>query len=360
MASPESSSPPSSAPSGLSSRRHEVAPDGRAFTAYAEQQGWGDGLPLIPPSEELVQEYVDRSGRDASEVIAQLPPIGGTATVEKIAVNAVMAGAPAASVPLLIAAVEAISDDDFNLAAVNATTGSSIPALVVNGPIRNALRIPCEAGCLGGAAGNGASIGRALRLIIRNIGGQVVGLTSKSVYGSPGRVAGIVFGELEEQSPWVPLAERRGVPGDAVTAFAAMGTMNIVDPGNDPDLLLEQIGRSIAYPGANGFAHSITYSEVVVAINPVWAEMIARKYPTAEAAQEKIWLRSHLPMGSWAERYHGWFVEGGRANAQGMVPLVPTPDQILLTVCGGMGGLHAAALHGWGETRAATRPVLAA
>jgi hypothetical protein len=363
VTSPASSIDRSCGPSGceidwLTSQRHAVDGDVRAFTAFAEERGWGDGLPLVPPTEELVREYLAGSGRFPDEAIAVLPPLGGECTVEKIAVNAAMAGAPLESMPLLIAAVSAIAEPDFNLAAVNATTGSSAPVLVVNGEQRDRLGIPCESGALGGVASGSVAIGRALRLIIRNIAGQVTGLTSKSVYGNPARIAGLVFGELEEASPWVPLGERRGCPGNAVTVFAGMGTMNVVDPGNDPDRLLDQIGRSIAYPGANGFAHAITYSEVLVAINPIWAEMIARAYPTAEDVQRAIWERSRRRMDEWAEPYHKWFVEGGRVDrATGLVPLVPTPDEVIVVCAGGFGGLHAAAIHGWGETRSITRAV---
>ena len=116
------------------------------------------------------------------------------------------------------------------LHALNATTGSVVEALVVNGSARHTLGLPMGAGCLGGVAGHAPAIGRALRLVLRNVAGQHVGVTSQSVWGQPGRVAGIVFGEWEERSPWAPLAERRGVAGDAVTVIGAMGTMNICDP----------------------------------------------------------------------------------------------------------------------------------
>src|SRR5204863_2604848 len=134
---------------------------------------------------------------------------------------------------------------------------------------RDALEIPYDVGCFGGAAGPGPAIGRAVRLVMRNVGGQVVGVSSKSVFGSPGRVAGIVVGEWEERSPWAPLAERRGVPGDAVTVFGTMGTMNICDPlANTADELLLAIGRGLAASGSNGFLHQLPFSEVLVGINP--------------------------------------------------------------------------------------------
>jgi hypothetical protein len=115
--------------------------------------------------------------------------------------------------------------------------------MVVNGPSRDALEIPYDTGCFGGAAGPGPAIGRATRLVMRKVGGQQVGVSSKSVFGSPGRVAGIVVGEWEERSPWAPLAARRGVSGDAVTVHGCTGTIDIADITADSGAdLLEIIG----------------------------------------------------------------------------------------------------------------------
>lgn len=101
-----------------------------------------------------------------------------------------------------------------------------------------------------------AAIGRTIRLIMRNIAGQVVGVTSQSTFGSPGRISGLLMGEWEERSPWAPLAERRaGIAGNAVTAFSVMGTMNVLDTTSSGVLaFLEMIGKSVAYPGANCFS----------------------------------------------------------------------------------------------------------
>ena len=212
----------------LASPRREADLDIANFTAFAMKKGWGDGLPMVPPTETRVRTFLSLNNRYPDEVIAVLPG-NAECTVEKIIINAVMAGAPPESLPLLIAAVEAVGEPDFELYGVNATTASVAPALFVNGPIRDLLDIPYKHGCFGGAAGGAPAIGRALRLIMRNIAGQVVGVTSQSTFGSPARVGGIVVGEWEERSPWAPLAERRGVKGNAVTAFGAMGTMNIID-----------------------------------------------------------------------------------------------------------------------------------
>src|SRR5262249_55557757 len=197
----------------------------------ATDAGFGDGLPLIPPTEARVREWVKASGRFPDEIVGVVPPKNGRASVEKIAINAVMAGAPPESMALLIASLDAMLDPEFNLFALNTTTCCVVPGLFVHGDARHELKIPMGPGCYGGEAGPGAAIGRATRLIMRNIGGQRAGLTSKSVFGQPGRVAGICVAEWEERSPWEPLAERRGVGtgANAVTVHGCTGTIDVAD-----------------------------------------------------------------------------------------------------------------------------------
>lgn len=336
----------------------EVPRDPVEFTEFAVERGWGDGLPLIPPTPERVTSFLASWGVDADTEIARLPPVGGTCTAEKLAINAVMAGAPKESLPLLRAAVEAAAAPEFELHALNATTGSVVPVAIVNGPIRHRLNIPFGAGCLGGADGHGASIGRALRLVMRNVAGQRIGVTSQSVFGQPGRVSGIVFGEWEEKSAWAPLAERRGVQGDAVTMFGGMGTVNICDNlASSADDLLTMIGRSLPYPGANGYLTGIPFAEVVVAINPVWAEIIGRAYPDVTAVEQLLWETASLPLTDWPKAFWPWYEEQGRVDDRGRVRLARRREDILVLVAGGLGALHVAALHSWGSTLSQTRPV---
>jgi hypothetical protein len=275
-----------------------------------------------------------------------------------LAINAVMAGAPSTALPLLRAAVEAMAAPEYELHALNATTGSVVEAVIVNGSIRHHLGIPFGAGCLGGVAGAAPSIGRALRLVLRNVAGQRVGVTSQSVWGQPGRVAGIVFAEWEERSPWAPLAERRGVVGDAVTVLGAMGTINICDPlASTADELVTAIGRGLACPGANGFLTGLPFSQVLVGVNPVWADIIGRAYPDVSDLQRRLGDLACLPLDDWPARYHAEFEAAGRVHG-GKVHLVQDSSQILVVVAGGLGALHAAALHSWGSTLAMTRPVV--
>jgi hypothetical protein len=342
----------------LASARHVIDADPSAFDQMAMERGWGDGLPLVPPTPPRVAAALEQHGWDPAEVIAVLPPRRAPCTTEKLAVNAVMAGAPPASLPLLRAAVEAMAEPQYELHSLNATTGSVVESVVVNGPARHQLGIPFGAGCLGGVAGPAPAIGRALRLVLRNVAGQEIGVTSQSVWGQPGRVAGIVFGEWEERSPWAPLAERRGVAGDAVTVLGAMGTMNICDPlASTADELLLALGRGLACPGVNGFLTGLAFSEVLVGINPVWAEIIGAAYPDVEVVQRRLAESAKLPMSDWPARYYEDFEAAGRIR-EGYVHLVQDPNQVLVVVAGGMGALHGVALHSWGTTVATTRPIL--
>ena len=343
----------------LSSQRHEAETDDvMEFTRFAMDRGWGDGLPLIPPTEARVRAFLARNNRYADEVICSLPPVNADCTVEKIAINAVMAGAPAESLPLIIAALEAMADSDFELFGLNASTAPVVPLTLVNGPIRDRLDIPFRHGCLGGAPTTALAIGRAIRLVIRNVAGQEVNVTSQTTFGTPGRVAGILFGEWEERSPWAPLAERRGVTGDAVTVFGTMGTMNILDTTSQsgPDFL-EMIGKSLGYPAANGFSPAMPYAEIMVAVNPVWAQIIHRDVPALEDVQEMIWHFSSLEA-SYLTPKHREQLERQHRVIDGRVYLATQPKDVFVVCCGGTGGLHATGFHSFGSCLTQTRGVL--
>jgi hypothetical protein len=342
----------------LASRRHEADLDIEAFTDFSMEMGWGDGLPLVPPTDARVRGFLAKNDRYPDEVIGLLPPMRSECTVEKIVINAVMAGAPAESLELLIAAVSAIADTDFELYGVNATTASVFPAFIVNGPVRDALNIPYKHACFGGTATKAAAIGRAIRLIMRNVAGQVPGVTSQSTFGSPARISGLLAGEWEERSPWAPLAERRGIPGNAVTAFGAMGTMNILDTtSHGARHFLEMIGKSLAYPGTNCFSPAVPFGEVLVALNPICAEIVGREMPNIEDVQECLWRFASAPA-DWLQSLHRDQLEAqGRVREDGRVYLTPEPKDVLVFVAGGTGGLHATAIHSFGTSIAQTKPI---
>jgi hypothetical protein len=343
----------------LASRRVETDIDIEGFTRFSIEQGWGDGLPLIPPTEGRVRSFLSENDRYPDEVICVLPPAHAECTVEKIAINAVMAGAPAASLELIIAALLSVADPDFELYGVNTTTAPVYPAFVVNGSARDELAIPYGYGCFGGVVTQAAAIGRAIRLIMRNVGGQVAGVTSQTTFGSPGRLGGIVVGEWEEKSPWAPLAERRvGLTSNAVTSFGAMGTMNIIDTTSQhAGEFLEMIGKSIAYPGNNCYSPAVPFGEVLIAINPICAAIVAESMPSIEDVQECMWRHASIPA-DWLQSLHREQIESqGRIREDGRFYVTPEPKDLLLFVAGGLGGLHAAALHSFGTSLAQTRAI---
>jgi hypothetical protein len=341
----------------LSSRRVETEIDVMEFTKESLKLGWGDGLPLIPPTEGRVRAFLAASNFFPDQVVATLPPLRAECTVEKIAINAVMAGAPPESLPLLVAAVEAFASPNFELYGLNATTAPVIPMIVVNGPIRDQLDIPYKHSCLGGVPTTAAAIGRALRLIIRNLAGQVAGVTSQTVFGSPGRISGILFGEWEERSPWAPFAERRGVKGNAVTAYGTNGTQNIIDTSSQKGQeFLEIIGKSLGYPGANGFSPAVPYAEIMVALNPIWAEIIARDVPKLEDVQQILWEQSSLPA-DFLVHQHREQLETQNRVRNGRVYLATEPKDVFVICCGGTGSLHATGFHSWGTCITTTAAV---
>jgi hypothetical protein len=173
----------------LTSDLRSVGDDPESVFAFVEAQGWGDGFPVIPHTEARVQAMLEATPLAPSHVVGVVEPRRGEATVEKIAVNAVLAGCVPDVFPAVLAAVEAVCEPRFNLVALNTTTCCATPALMLSGPARQRLGIECGYSCLGHNGRANATIGRALRLVMRNVGGAIPGAVSKSVFGQPGRVS---------------------------------------------------------------------------------------------------------------------------------------------------------------------------
>ena len=202
-------------------------------------------------------------------------------------------------------------------------------------------------------------MGRAIRLIIKNIAGQEVNVTCQTTFGSPGRVAGIVFGEWEERSPWAPFAERRGVKGDAVSVYGTMGTRTFSTRPRKSGLeFLEMIGKSLGYPGANGFSPAMPYAEIMVAINPVWA----RDHPSRRARAGGCAGAASGSMSSLDANYlttntaNNWRTRTASSTGGSMWP--SEPKDVLVVCCGGTGGLHATGFHSFGSCLTQTRAIL--
>ncbi len=269
----------------------------------------------------------------------------------------------AAAFPFVIAAIEAILEPEWNAFGLNTTTSSASPMLIVNGPARASLGIDHRAGCMGGAAGRGsATIGRAVALCIRNIGGQRSGVTTKSVFGQPAR-NGFCFAEWEERSPWPSLAERRGFlrTDDVVTVYGGKGTFPIADIHNDdPQDLLFLIAKCLAYPLANTYLAYPENGEILIAFNPMWAARFGQAFPAIEDLQEFLHEHARNPISLWPAGNAAILEGRGRVGADGTVSVVQRPEQLVPVVCGGLGSLHAVILPSFGESEMQSKKVLSA
>jgi hypothetical protein len=346
----------------FTSDRLEVPADPRAFDEYARREGFSDGLPLYAPTEAAVAELVAATPLAADHVLGDLAPAVVPCTVEKVAVNAAMAGVAPEAFGYVVAVLEAILAPAFNWSALAATTSSVTAMTVANGPRRAELDFDMEAGCMGGAAGHGSlSVGRAVQLVLRNVGGQKVGVTSKSVFGQPARVTGLCLAEWEEESPWPSLAEQRGFAAtdEVVTVHGGKGTFPFADINNDdPRDLLYLVAKTLAFPLANMYL-GVTpgHGETVVCFNPVWAQRFGQTFPDLADLQAHLQEHAWQPAELWPEGNRAILEAQGRIDDRGRVYLCERPDQWIPVVCGGRGSLHGVAWTSWAETNACSAVV---
>lgn len=217
----------------LGSRQVTIGGEDDEFEFMADA-GFTDGLPVVPPTPERVARMLNGTFRDPSEIIAKVPPMMGEATVEKVAVNAVMAGAKPAYMPVILAALEAICTDDFNCHGVWATTMSAVPVMIINGPIRKQIGLNSGRNAMGGGLENRANltIGRAVRLLVQNVGGAKPGFSEMATMGSAMKTLATTFGEWEEYADaWQPLHVQRGFQAEdsVVTCISLTSQQLIVD-----------------------------------------------------------------------------------------------------------------------------------
>lgn len=176
---------------------------------YFFEAEWSDGLPVIPPTPDGVERMLQGTSRDRHELIGIIPPGWGKATVERIAINALMAGCKPAYIPVLIAAVQAVTDERYRLQGSLGTTDCIAPLLIVNGPVTEALGFTGTAGCFGHGSRANATVGRALNLILLTLGGAIPGKIKKSTLSQPGTYS-FCIAENTAASPWEPLHVERG------------------------------------------------------------------------------------------------------------------------------------------------------
>lgn len=321
----------------LVSKRYNVTDSAEAVYELACGQGWTDGLPVIPPTADRVERMLAAAaGASPQEVVAKLAPSYADATLEKIAINAVMAGCLPSYFPVVVAAVEAIADPAFELEAVQTTTNPVAVTVVINGPIRSALDINCGPGCMGPGWRANATIGRAIRLIQLNIGGSIPQAISQSSQGQPGRYT-MCIGEYQERSPWEPLHVERGfkVGESTVTVFQPTGTSNILDTHSaTAHEILTLIAGTMDQAGSNTF-YFWKPCESLVLLCPYHADIIARD--GLSKSDVKRWLyqkTKNIPLSKFPEKHKEMLISANRV-AEEKVSLFMSPEQVAVVVAGG-------------------------
>jgi hypothetical protein len=329
---------------GLRSRRITVGEEEDEHEAMFAR-GWSDGLPLVPPTEERVLRMLDGTARDPQEVLGLAPPDLAPATVEKVAINAVMAGCKPEYLPVVLAAVEAVLEEQFAMHGVLATTMFVGPVLVVNGPIRRRIGMNAKGNALGqGNRANGA-IGRALQLVIRNVGGGRPQEVDRATLGNPGKYT-YCFAEDEEGSSWESLAVERGVqPGrSAVTVFAGFGLQGVVDQkSRDP----ESLSRSFA--GSLRAIHNVKSApscDALLVVCPEHHRTFHNAGWSKARLYEELYKLCEIPGDQLVAGAKG-IAEGGPLSLAGKTVNKFRPGGLMIVRAGGDAGMFSGIIGGW-------------
>ncbi len=335
----------------------------------AELQAWfferrsSDGFPVIAPLPEAVAKMVEGSGRRGQDLVGVVPPRGGIATVEQIAVNAVMAGCRPEHMPVLVTAVEAMLEPRFNLASLQATTHPVAPLLIVHGPIARELNMNAGAGTFGPSSMANAVIGRAIRLILWNMGGAVAGTVDRSTQGAPSKYS-FCIAENIEASPWGSFITDRGYTDgtSAVTVFGGEPPHNVNDHEHgDAEGILRVAADVLRTLGSNTwFIAWHGRKELMLILGPEHAASIAGSGWSRRQVREFLYhaisrRRDELASGGMYGM-RDWPPELNAMAPESLIPAVPSADDILILVAGGA-GKHSAALPSFGATVSVTRHI---
>jgi hypothetical protein len=326
-------------------------------------KGVTDGLPVVPPTRERVKRMLAGSTRAREEMIGEVAPNYGRATAEKVAINAVMAGCRPDYLPVVLAAVEAACEPAFNLHGMSTSTHFSAPLILVNGPIRERIGLNCSFGVFGPGYRANATIGRALRLVMINVGGAKPGETSMSTFGHPGRYT-YCIGEHEEASPWPPYSVERGiVKGEsAVTVFAGEAPHGISDHASrTARSLAGSIGWSMS--GLWNIKHFPLYSHTMLVVGPEHARTFADDGWSKDDLKRHLFetvrapYRTLIPDAENGEGTNLRFAKSGEPDPDELIPKFPSVDEIHVVVAGGTAGRFSMAIPGWLGTKNGSAPI---
>lgn len=320
--------------------------------AFLERE-WCDGLPIVPPTADRVRAVL--SGRDGRRSLGPMPPLWREATLEVLAVNAVMAGCRPEYFPVLTAAVDAMLDPVFNLYGVQATTHPVAPLLVVSGPYGRESGLHGGSGCFGPGFRANATIGRAIRLILMNVGGAWPGRHDMATQGSPAKFS-YCIAENAAASPWGPLAD-----GDAVTVFGGEPPHNVNDHVSTTATgILATVADTAVSLGSN-VGWYLAQSQLMLVLGPEHATTIAKDGFSRADVQRYLFEHARLPLktlkqgGMWGiQDWPEWMT--AITDDEALLPQVPSPADVLVVVAGGP-GKHSSVVPNCCFSLAVTRPI---
>jgi len=318
-----------------------------------------DGLPLVPPDAERVAAMLAHNGYSPEEEIAVLPPGFETATAGDIAICAVMAGCKSEYLPVLIAATEALSDMDFNLVGIATTTGSAAPVYIVNGPIAEQIGLNAGNNLLGSGHRANATIGRAMTLILHNIGGAKPGEVDMATLGQPAKYT-CCFAENVAESPWSPLHVERGFSENAsvVTVVGIAGTVEVNDSDSaDAGGLVQTFAQSMLIAGVAGGAGLLGGGEPLCLLPPEWATQFHNDGLSKQQAKAAIWERATLSAEKLAPAMRARRMAASTDPAADLLRVAEKADDLMIVVAGGVGRKAAYAPTWGGGTRAISREI---
>ena len=322
-------------------------------------RGWTDGLPVVPPTAERVLRMLEGTARSKDEVVAVVPPDLAACTVEKVAINAVLAGCKPEYLPVVLAAVEAACTDEFNMHGVLATTHFVGPVVIVNGPIAREIDMNSGVNALGQGNRANATIGRALQLVIRNVGGGRPGGVDRATLGNPGKYT-FCFAEDEVGSPWESLASERGIESatrGAVSLFAGEGLRGVVDQlSRTPESLAGSFAaclRTVAHPKLFG------RWDALVVISPEHARTFRQAGWSKPQVRSRLLELLTVPAEELVRDVDG-IAEGMPTSSDGALTKF-SPGGLWLVHAGGQAGMFSAIIGGWsggpGGSQLVTREV---
>jgi hypothetical protein len=335
----------------LTSARHEFDDTFDAIEGFFER-GWTDGLPVVPPTERRVESFLSYADVDGSAIIGTEPTKGRVITAEKLAVNAVMAGCKPEYFPVVIAAIEAMCEAQFNLHAITASTMGAAPLLVVNGPVAKQIGLNSGVSVFGPGHRANATIGRAIRLIIINVTGSASGEIDKATIGHPGKYTWCIA-ESEQVSPWEPLHVERGLDPEqsAVTVFAGLSPVQVNNhESNDPQGILTTFKDAVFSAGPG-------QGEMVCVICPEHLDYMRSFGWSKSQVKEFLHLSTRRSVAEW--KAAGKLVSSS-TPANDVVTAAESPDSFTVIAAGGLAGAFSDVIPLWGggsNSRSVTKEI---